>query len=198
MPIEGDKMKATKCMLFLLLILCSAVFASAQDHNTEIQGFYQGYRNFSFETGYADWDISETSLEGGGFEVAQNLAPWFAFWTRFSFYGSAERPDVFRARMFNNLYGLRYQTEQYGPFRVYGKVGLGYTNYSMELLGSSGGETKFSFAYGAGAQIWMSENYGVVLEGTHTINGLPNVTGLDAREKWDSGLTLSAGFAVRF
>ncbi len=180
------------------MILFAAVFASAQDHNTEIQGFYQGYQDFSFKTGYEPIDIAETKLNGGGFEVAQNLAPWFAFWTRFSFYGSAERSNIFRARMFNNLYGLRYQTKQYGPFRVYGKVGLGYTNYSMDLQGTGFGETKFSFAYGAGAQIWMSEYYGVVLEASHNINGVPNVTDLDGREKWDSGLTLSAGFAVRF
>lgn len=190
-------MKSTQCILFLSLILCSAVFASAQEHNTEIQGFYQGYQDFSFKTGYDPYDISETKLSGGGFEVAQNLAPWFAFWTRFSFYGAGKGP-ILSARMLNNLYGLRYQTEQYGPFRVYGKLGLGFSNYSMDLYGTGFGETKFSFAYGAGAQIWMSEYYGIVLEATHNINGLPNITGLDSREKWDSGLTLSAGFAVRF
>ena len=184
--------------MLLLLILCSAVFASAQEHNTEILGFYQGYQDFSFNTGYEPIDISKTKLNGGGFEVAQNLAPWFAFWTRFSFYGSAERAGIFSARMFNNLYGLRYQTEDFGPFRVYGKVGLGYSNYSMNLQGNGFGETKFSFAYGGGVQIWMSEHFGTVLEATHNINGLPNVTDLDAREKWDSGLTLSAGLAVRF
>jgi opacity protein-like surface antigen len=198
MHIKGDEMKSAQCLLFLSLILCSAVFASAQEHNTEIQGFYQGYQDFSFATGYESIDIPETKLSGGGFEIAQNLAPWFAFWTRFSFYGSAERSNIFSARMFNNLYGFRYQSEQHGPFRVFGKLGLGYSNYSMDLQGSTGGETKFSFAYGAGVQIWMSEYYGAVLEASHSINGLPNVTNLDGREKWDSGLTLSAGFAVRF
>jgi opacity protein-like surface antigen len=196
--IEGDEMKSTRCILFLFLILCPALFVSAQEYNTEIQGFYQGYQDFSFETGFSPIDILETKLNGGGFEVAQNLAPWFAFWTRFSFYGSAGREGVFSARMFNNLYGLRYQTEQHGPFRVYAKAGLGYSNYSMNLQGTGFGETKFSFAYGAGAQIWLSEHFGAVLEATHSINGLPNVTDLDSREKWDSGLTLSAGLAVRF
>ena len=98
-------MKSTQCILFLSLILCSAVLVSAQEHNTEIQGFYQGYQDFSFKTGYDPIDIDKTMLKGGGFEVAQNLAPWFAFWTRFAFYGAAERSNVFRARMFNNLYG---------------------------------------------------------------------------------------------
>jgi hypothetical protein len=189
-------MKSAQCILFLSLILCSAVFVSAQEHNTEIHGYYQGYRNFSFKVDEFT-EIEETKLNGGGFTVAQNLAPWFAFWTQFTFYGSAEHPDL-KVRMFNNLYGLRYQTEQYGPFRLYAKVGLGYTNYSINTQGLSFGNTKFSFAYGAGAQIWMSENYGVILDAAHSINGLPQLSSSEAREKWDSGLTLSAGFAVRF
>jgi hypothetical protein len=191
-------MKSTQCLFFLSLILFSAVFASAQEHNTEIQGFYQTYRDFSFETGLGDpYDIDATKLNGGGFTIAQDLAPWFAFWTQFTFYGSAESP-VFSARMFNNLYGIRYQTEQHGPFRVYAKAGLGYSNFSMNDGQISFGMTKFSVAYGAGAQIWMSENYGVVFEATHNVNGLPQLSNSVDREKWDSGLTLSAGFAVRF
>lgn len=189
-------MKSTQCILFLSLILCSAAFVSAQEHDTEIHGFYQGYQDFSFKVDQFT-EIEATRLNGGGFTVAQNLAPWFAFWTQFTFYGSAKHPDI-SARMFNNLYGIRYQTEQYGPFRVYAKAGLGYTNYSINTQGLSFGMTKFSFAYGAGAQIWMSEYYGVVLDAAHSINGLPQLSASQEREKWDSGLTLSAGFAVRF
>jgi len=190
-------MKSTQCVLLLFLILGSAVFVSAQEFNTEIQGYYQTYRNFSFETGYNPLDIPETKLNGGGFVVAQNLAPWFAFWTQFTFYGSAQGPNT-RARIFNNLYGIRYQTEQHGPFRVYAKAGLGYANYSMDIQGSGFGETKFSVAYGGGVQIWMSEHFGAVLDAAHSINGLPNLTNLEEREKWDSGLALTAGLAVRF
>ena len=188
-------MKSTKCILILSLILGSAVFASAQEYNTEIQGFYQGYRNFSWKIQDVDI-VTPTKLDGGGFEIAQNLAPWFAFWTRFSFYGAVEQPGI-RARIFNNLYGIRYQTEQHGPFRVYGKAGLGYSRYSLELPGISGSDTKFSFAYGGGVQIWATEHFGAVLDASHTINGLPSFN-VDGEEKWDSGLTLSAGFAVRF
>jgi len=192
-------MKSTRCLLFLPMVFFCAVFASAQEQNTEIQGFYQSYHDFSFKTGLSDYDIPSTKLEGGGFVVAQNLAPWFAFWTQFSFYGYAEAPNT-RARLFNNLYGIRYQTEQHGPFRLYGKAGLGYTNYRLDVVGLGSGlsDTAFSFAYGGGLQIWMSEHFGAVLDAAHTINSLPNLTNSPDREKWDSGLTFTAGLAVRF
>ena len=192
-------MKPAQCILFVSLILCSAAFASAQEYNTEIQGFYQGYQDFSFDAGngYELLDIPATKLNGGGFEVAQNLAPWFAFWTRFSFYGSIEQPYL-SARIFNNLYGIRYQTEQHGPFRLYGKAGLGYSRYSLNVAGNTGSDTTFSFAYGAGVQIWMSEHFGAVLDASQTIQGVPNLTDAQGRDKWDSGITLSAGIAVRF
>ena len=188
-------MKPTQCLLLVSLILCSAAFTSAQEYNTEIQGFYQGYQDLSWKIGNEDV-IAPTKLSGGGFEIAQNLAPWFAFWTRFSFYGSVDQPNI-RARIFNNLYGIRYQTEQHGPFRIYGKAGLGYSRYSLVLPSISGSDTKFSFAYGAGVQIWMSEHFGAVLDASHTINGLPSFN-VEGEEKWDSGLTLSAGLAIRF
>jgi hypothetical protein len=190
-------MRSIKYILLVSMVFFSALYASAQDYNTEIQGYYQSYRDFSFKTGYAPWDIPNVRLNGGGFTIAQNLAPWFAFWTQFTFYGSAEQPNL-SVRMINNLYGIRYQTQQHGPFQFYAKGGLGYSHFSMDIMGTSYGDSKFSFAYGAGAQIWMSDNFGVVLDASHAITGLPNLTDLPEREKWDSGLALTAGLAVRF
>jgi hypothetical protein len=190
-------MKTKNCLLLLSLMLFAAFYASAQEYNTEVQGYYQAYRDFSFNTGFAPLNIDNVKLNGGGFVIAQNLAPWFAFWTQFTFYGSAEQPNL-RVRIINNLYGIRYQTEQHGPFRFYAKGGLGYSHFGMDILGTSLGESKFSASYGAGAQIWMSDNFGVVLDASHLIMGLPNITDLAGREKWDSGLALTAGFSVRF
>jgi hypothetical protein len=195
--IYGGMMKSIKCLLPVSMVLLSALYASAQEYNTEIQGYYQAYRDFSFQTGYEPLNIPNVKLNGGGFAIAQNLAPWFAFWTQFTFYGSAEQPNL-SARIFNNLYGIRYQTQQHGPFQLYAKGGLGYSRYSLDLLGTSYSDTKFSFSYGAGAQIWMSDNFGVVLDASHLIMGLPNLTDLEGREKWDSGLALTAGLSVRF
>ncbi len=153
------------------------------------KGFYQTYRSFSFKTGVSEIDIPETNLNGGGFTIAKNLAPWFAMWTQLTFYGAAEQPNH-RVRIINNLQGLRWQTKLHGPLQFYAKGGVGFSHYSMDIEGSGFGEYKFSVAYGGGAFIWASEHFGIVLDATHTMSGLPNLTDLSGRDKWDSGLTL--------
>ncbi len=188
----------SKCLLLASLILSTGICASAQE-STEIHGFYQGYRDFSYKTGVEQLDVKDAKLNGGGFGFAYNLAPWFAMWTQFSFFGTVDQPtSAMTVRVINNLQGVRYQTPQFGPLRLYGKAGLGFSNYSLNLLGSGYGDTKFSFGYGAGAQLWLSRSFGVVLDASHVIMGLPNLTDLPEREKWDSGLALAAGLALRF
>ena len=187
------------CFLLAAMILGSTVCALAQDEtSTEISGFYQGYRNFDYRTGYGEEvDIRKAEMNGGGFGIAQNLASWFALWTQFSFLGTTESPYL-SVRIINNLQGLRYQTPQYGPFRFYGKGGIGFTNYSINLAGQSGGETKLSVGYGGGAQLWMADYLGLFVEGTHIIMGVPQISEFDDRDKWDSGLSLMTGIALRF
>ncbi len=181
----------------IALFLSGALPVPAQEQSTEIQGYYQAYRNFSYKTGISEIDIPETNLSGGGFTVAQNLAPWFAFWTQLTFYGSAEQP-LHKVRIINNLQGMRWQTKLYGPLQLYAKGGLGFSHYSMDVAGSSLGEYKFSLAYGGGAFIWATDHFGIVLDATHTSSGVPNLTDLSGRDSWDSGLTLASGLAVRF
>lgn len=188
------------CLLLGAMLLGPAVCASAQEEtSTEIYGFFQGYRNFDFNlgSGYEVANIEKAIMKGGGFGIAQNLAPWFAVWTQFSFWGSAENPYL-RVRIIHNLQGVRYQTPMYGPFRLYGKGGVGFTNFGVETASGSGGETKISFGYGGGAQVWMADYLGLFVEGTHVIMGMPNLTDADGRDKWDSGLSLTTGIALRF
>jgi hypothetical protein len=179
-------------ILLISLILATAVFASAQD-STEIWGYYSGYRNFDFKSGFPPFDVQKAKLNGGGFGFAYNLAPWFAMWTQFTFYGSAQAPS-FDIRVINNLQGVRYQTRQYGPLRFYVKGGLGFSNFSLAGVGF----TKFSAGYGVGAQIWMTNHIGLVLDGSHIAMGLPNLTDLEGRETWDSGLVFAPGISIRF
>jgi len=180
----------------MFAVLCVAFPAAAQE-STEIHGFYQGYRNFDFGTGVDEFDIPGAKLNGGGFQLVYNLASWFGFWTQFSFYGAAEREFV-RVGLFNELQGVRYQTRQYGPFCLYGKGGIGFTRFSVDILGSSLTDYKMSFAYGGGVQIWMGDRFGVVLDASHLVTGLPNLTDLPGREKWDSGLVVTTSLAFRF
>jgi hypothetical protein len=199
-----------KSLLLISIVIGTTVYASAADEaNTEVTGYYQQYRDFSYKTGATGYEISPTSLKGGGFSIAHNLAPWFAMWTQLSFYGSAEQPlslygsaeqpSVFSARIIHNLEGIRYQTKQYGPLRLYAKAGMGFANYSLKFSGtSSGGETKFSAAYGVGAHVWMSDNFGINLDASNVVMGVPKLTDSNDRDKWDSGLVLTTGLTIRF
>jgi hypothetical protein len=184
-----------KCALLLSLILCTTALCMAQDEsNTEITGFFQQYRDFSFKTGSSSYDFPATQLNGGGFNVAQNLAPWFSMWTQFSFFGSVSQPSGLNVQLIHNLQGVRWQTKQRGPFRLYVKGGLGFANYRFDF----GSETKLSLAYGGGVQIWAAKWMGITLDLSHVAMGLPNITDLDSREKWDSGLTFTPGLTIRF
>jgi hypothetical protein len=192
----GKLATASKNMLFLFILMLAASSSFAEG-DTEVTGFYQQYRNFSFKTGYSDVDFSAAKLKGVGFSVAQNIAPWFALWTQLSIYGTLEQADK-SVRVINNLEGVRYQTKLHGPFRFYAKGGLGFSYYSFNIQGTGVSGAKFSAAYGGGTDIWLNKHFGLVLDVTQVLMGLPNLTDLSGRESWDSGLTYTTGLTVRF
>jgi hypothetical protein len=44
----------------------------------------------------------------------------------------------------------------------------------------------------------MSDHFGLVLDASHLIMGMPQLSDASNRDKWDSGLALTTSFAVRF
>ena len=206
-----------KGIFIITVIGCFASGGFAADWNddlagtTEITGYYQQYRDFSFKTGFSDsgsstYDINPTRLSGGGFSVAHNLAEWFAIWMQLSIYGTVDQPAM-SVRVINELQGIRYQTKQYGLFRFYGKGGAGFTRYSMaaKFLGYEFGSTKFSAAYGGGVNVWLNKNIGITLDVSHILNAMPNFEDLfyddvklPGRDKFDSGMSYTTGLTFRF
>ena len=208
--------KLLKGILALATIGCFACGCFAQDEiagTTEITGYYQQYRDFSFETGMGEYGINNsfapTTMAGGGFSVARNLAEWFAVWAQLSFYGTVNQWADYgmvkvqnSVRIIHNLEGIRYQTKQYGPLRLYGKVGAGVVRYS--LYDGLISDTKFSAGYGGGVNVWFSKNIGLTFDASHTLLALPNLedlyenTKFQGREKWDSGMAYTTGLTFRF
>jgi len=205
-----------KCVFLLVAVMGFTLSGFAGDEiagTTEVTGYYQQYRNFSFKTGDEYMDFSPARIGGGGFSVAQNIADWFAIWSQLSIYGT--KTQVFdvpigwgtsfqyenKVRVINNLEGIRYQTKLHGPFRFYVKGGVGFTYYNFTFgrygdVGASG--TKFSAGYGGGTDIWFNRNIGIVFDVSHIVMGLPNLTDLPGRESFDSGLTYTTGLTIRF
>ena len=207
---EVNMKKLLKAILLLAMISCFAGGCFALDDEiagtTEITLYYQQHRNFNFKTGQDGWDFDKTRLSGGGFSIAHNLAYWFAIWTQLSFYGTATQEGSLydnmgyeypkSVRIIHNLEGIRYQTRQYGPLQLYGKAGVGIVHFN--LFDGAWSETKFSAGYGGGANIWMHKNIGITLDVSHHLMSLPNLTDLDSREKFDSGLAYTTGLTFRF
>jgi hypothetical protein len=193
------------CLLLTVMLGGMAVCALAQDEtSTEISGFYQGYRKFEYKTGISAADVRNVIMRGGGFNIAQNLSSWFAIWTQFTFYGTVANPEIYepyrlRLRVINNLQGVRYQTRQYGPFRFYGRGGIGFSNFSLNDSGADiGSETKISFGYGGGVHIWATDYFGINVDAMHLIMGLPQISTQEERDGWDSGLAITTGITFRF
>lgn len=195
-----------------VLIGSFAVNGFAEDEvtgTTEVTGYYQQYRDFSFKTGFEGFDFAPDRLGGVGFSVAQNIADWFAVWMQLTIYGSHKQLAYYddeygqgwyenSVRIINNLEGIRYQTKQHGPFRLYAKAGAGFTYYSFGTGYGDVSGTKFSAGYGGGTDIWFGKHVGVTLDVSHILMGLPNLTDLNGRESVDSGLTYTTGLTFRF
>src|ERR1035437_5336430 len=93
---------ALKSLLFLSVLMIATISCFAEG-DTEITGYYQQYRDFSFKTGGgSSFDFSADALKGGGFTIAHNIAPWFAMWTQLSFYGTLQQ-NTNSVRIINNL-----------------------------------------------------------------------------------------------
>ena len=199
-----------KWTLLLAIIGCFAGpgYADEIAGTTEVTLYYQQYRDFSFNTGWSDWDFTPIRLSGGGFSAAQNIAEWFALWSELTIYGTADQQapsgNEKKVRVINNLQGIRYQTKQYGPLRLYAKFGMGIVHYGFNLYfpntGYVGmGGLKFSASYGGGANVWFHQNIGLTFEASHILKALPNLTEIDdGREKFDSGMAYRAGLTFRF
>jgi len=201
--------KKFKVMLSLLLISCFTGICFAWDDElagtTEITGYYQQYRDFSLKTGVSEYDFAPARLSGGGFSVAQNIAEWFSIWTQLSVFGTVNQmvgSNQYQksVRIINNLEGIRYQTQQYGPFRFYGKVGAGITWYGFDYFGESISGTRFGFGYGGGMNIWLNRNIGITLDVSNIGMNLPNFDfpDVEGRKSWDFGMTYTPGITFRF
>jgi hypothetical protein len=232
---EAEMKKLFKGILSLAIIGCFAYGCFAADWNdeiagtTEITGYYQQFRNFSFKTGMDEVgiynDFAPARMVGGGFSVAQNYAEWFAIWSQLSIYGTVKQwanvgsdEAENNVRVIHNLQGIRYQTKQYGPLRFYGKGGAGFARYSLTYYDPYffGGyvdisSTKVSLGYGGGVNVWFNKHIGLTFDASHILSGLPNLEDLykeykdyfgtvkfPGREKFDSGMTYTAGLTFRF
>ena len=186
-----------KRFLIIVLLLCGPAYCLAQDTFTEFQGYYQRVQGFDFNSGTSQFAFKGASMNGGGFGFVFGLSPKFGFFQRTSFFGGVEQSGL-TMRVISEVQGVQLMREA-GPFDFYAKGGLGFNRWVFEEFGSTTGvDYGMALVYGGGAEAKLKEGTYLVLEATRMTTGLPNISGLPGRSKWDSSWLITTGIAFRF
>ena len=183
-----------KRLTIAAVLLWFSGICAAQDRG-EIQGLYLRIQGFTFNSGSSNFDIENASTNGGGYVYVQHITDKFGLFQQMGFFGGAEQNGI-KLRLLTEFQGMRVNKKA-GPLLLYAKGGLGFTRYSFSGA-LSGGSYHFALNYGGGTEIKVKEGLGLVLEATRLTMGLPNLTGLENRSKWDNSWQLATGIAFHF
>jgi len=165
----------------------------AQDSGGEFQGFYQRVQSFNFNSGDPIFNVQNGNTNGGGFGFVYNITPVFSLFQQTSFFGGFEQSGL-KMRLITEAQGVRL-SKGTDAILFYAKGGVGFNRYVLENLGIDYGT---AFILGGGAEIRMTEGLYLLLEATNLTMGLPNLTNLPGRSKWDNALLFTTGIAIRF
>jgi hypothetical protein len=186
-----------KQFVILAVLLFSAGLCQAQDATGEFQGFYQRMQSFDFNSGSTSFDIRGAKLNGGGFGFLFNITDTFGFWQQTSFYRGVKQSGL-ALRPIIETQGVQLSKEK-GALSVYIRGGLGGVRHVLEMSGGTVGvDWGLALIYGGGTKIKVSEGLFWIIDASRITMGLPNLTNLQGRSKWDSGLLFTTGIAIRF
>jgi len=187
-----------RLLSFAVALLFWSAGAVAQGNpQYELRGFFQQDRAFSLWSGSPDFDIQGARSKGGGFGFALTPAEWFALWTEVSFFSGVRQGD-YTLSFLVETQGLRYSTAWRGPFRVYGRGGVGFARFAFEGPGFAAAYYKMSLVYGGGAEVRLSDPVSFFVDASALTMGLPELTAVPGRDKWDTSILLGFGIAVKF
>jgi hypothetical protein len=179
------------------IALLSISAAAAQASQGEFRGYYQHIANFDFQSGSPDFDITGDSFNGGGFGFVFNLNEWFGLYSESTFLTGVEQQGL-DLKLFNQIQGAKLTAREVGPFNLYAKGGIGFTRFVFDSQGSEFVQYQTSFAGGGGVDILFSENFAIFVEGNLLSFSLPNLTGVENRDKWDSAFGTTVGVVLSF
>lgn len=185
-----------KNLLVSLIVSLTAVgLCSAQPDFPQGQfvGFYQRLQGFDFR----DLGVQDANFNGGGLGFTFNLNHWFGVWSQTGFFTGTE-VDGIQMRLINELQGVQLTKREVGPLNVYAKGGVGFARYVFELPGFEVVRFGFSASYGGGLEIRVSDAMGIILEAQRLSMSLPDVTGFQDRDGWDSNTVITTGVAFNF
>lgn len=181
---------------FLLLTTLMSAAGICRAQSGELQVFYLRAQGFDFRSGSAAFDIRGARLNGGGFGLSYNVTEWMALWSQAGFFSGVRQGDI-RMNMISQLQGVALSRGR-GAFRAFVKGGTGFARYVFEQPGLTSVSYGQAFSYGGGIQIGFTPSFFFVLEAAQLAVGLPNLTGVPGRDKWDSTPLITTGLAIHF
>jgi hypothetical protein len=184
-----------KRLTIVAILLWGSGICLAQDSRGEFQGVYLRIQGFTFNSGSAAFDIENASINGGGYVYVQHITEKFGLYQQMGFFWGAEQNGI-KVRLVTEFQGMQVNKKA-GPLILYAKGGLGFTRYLFSGA-FSGASYGFALNYGGGTEIKIKEGLNLVLEATRLTMGLPNLTGVEGRSKWDNSWQLATGIAIHF
>lgn len=181
----------------MAVLLCSAGALAQGNPQYEVRGFFQQDRSFSLWSGSPEFDIRGARAKGGGLGFALTPAEWFALWSEVSFFSSVRQGSYTLSFMVESQ-GLRYSTAWRGPLRLYGRGGVGFARFAFEGPGFAAAYYKMSLVYGGGAEVRLGDPVSFFVDAAALTMGLPELTAVPGRDKWDTSILLGFGIAVKF
>ena len=182
-------------MLLIVLGLAGGVCLSQPEYSeTEMMGFYQRVQGFDFQSGAEGFEFQNEGFNGGGFGFAYNFKHWLGLFQQTSFLAGVEQSGV-KLRMINATQGLKLTKRGLADekLNLFAKGGIGYVHHVFSTGGQEFGDSNMSFTFGGGAEIKMKEGIWLVLDGSRMAMGLPQVSLVEDRDKWDSSWVFTTG-----
>lgn len=187
-----------KFILIVALFFAFSAVSLAQQPTGQLKVFYETIQGFDFRSGTPAFDIQDESFHGGGFGFNYTLNRWFDLWTQTTFFSGVRQGSI-DLKLINQMQGLRAVARSRGPINVYGKGGMGFTRHVFNVA-NFGEQVRFgtTFVVGGGVELKWTDATLIFIEVNQNAMSLPDITGLDARDKWDSNTGIALGLAFQF
>ncbi len=182
-----------KRLIIVAIWLSCTGLCMAQESNGEIQGFFQRIQNFDFNSGDASFSFKGANPNGGGFGFVYNITDVFGLFQRTGFSSGIDQGG-YKMNLITESQGLRLK-KQAGSVMFYALGGVGFNRY---VYNDYAGYYGMALMYGGGMQVPMMEGLNLIFEATNLTMGLPNLTNIPGRSKWDNALMFSIGAALHF
>jgi hypothetical protein len=192
-------MKRLLIVVTVLLFVGNLCLAQPEYSEVEFQGFYQRIQGFDFQSGAVGFEFENEGFNGGGFGFVYNVSPWLGIFSQTSFLAGVEQSGI-KLRFINQTQGAKVTKRGLvgESVNVFAKGGIGFVRHVFDAFGQQSIDYGTSFTGGGGTEIKLQEGMWLMLDLSRTSLGLPRLTNVPGRDKWDSSWAITTGVSFQF